>query len=127
MRNAVVRATGVIAVLVAGMVIGRSVLAENGSIAALTVRTSGAQEYVKVVAQNSSDSAITSTTWVTLTSASITVPAGHTDLVMADFFGESTCYLIGGSAGSTCQVRIRVGSTEMTPQVGTDESFDHTS
>src|SRR5688500_11324120 len=107
MRGSVVRVAGIVAVLVAGMVIGRSVLAENGSIAAVTVRTAGAQEAVKVVGSSDPWSLATTGAWSMVTSASITVPAGHTDLLTADFFAESYCS--DNTAANPCYLRMRVG------------------
>src|SRR5687767_13335712 len=111
----VVRVVGVVAVLALGMLIGRSVFAKDGSITAVTARNSGALEAVRIVGSDS-DSVTTSTTFGTLTSTTITVPAGQTDLITADFFGYSACYLIGGAAGSHCYVRLRAGNVEMHPQ-----------
>src|SRR5687768_7884874 len=83
---------GLMVSLSLGLLMGRSVLAEDGSVAAVTVRTAGAQEYIKVVGSTDPlDLAGGTGTFQPLTSAAITVPAGHTDLITVDFFGDSFC------------------------------------
>src|SRR5215211_5111769 len=87
---------------VVGTLAGRSVLAEQGSVAAVSVRTGGASEGVKFV--GSTDSlTVTSTTFTPLTSAAMLIPAGHTDLVAVAFSAESTCAsTLNSNAGATC-------------------------
>jgi hypothetical protein len=105
-----------IAVGVAGTLLARSVLAEEGAVDAVTVRSAGEQEAVKIVA-NRLSGVTSSTTFVTATSASITIPAGHADLVIVDLVAESTCRYTGAptTAGGDCRVIMRIGSVELLP------------
>jgi hypothetical protein len=106
-----------------GLVMGRSVLAENGSVAAVTVRSAGAQEYIKVVGSTDTWSAGATSGWWPVTSAAISVPAGHSDLVTVDFFAESYC---GNENGlDFCLMRVRVGAVEFAP-ADSDFRFDAT-
>jgi hypothetical protein len=122
MRGSIVRVAGIVAVLGAGMVIGRSVLAENGSVAAVTVRSAGAQEYIKVVGSTDDWFAPAAETWQPVTSAAIVIPAGHNDLITVDFFAESYCY--DPAAPEYCRLRARAGATELLPAAGIDFIFD---
>src|SRR5687768_1628259 len=73
------------------LVVERTVLAEPGSVAAVTVRSAGVQEAVKVVGSTDFTTITTLGSWSPVTSASITIPAGHTDLLTVDLFAESLC------------------------------------
>jgi hypothetical protein len=125
MRRAVlVSMFGVVAVVSVSiaLIAERTVLAENGAVAAVTVRSAGEQEYVKIVASNTTTT-FTTVAWVTLTSAAINFPAGHTDLLIADFVCESYCSEgTSNVAGGGCNLRLRVGSTDLYPQAGS--SYD---
>jgi hypothetical protein len=59
-------------------------------------------------------------------SVQITVPAGHTALLIARFSAESSCS--GGDSGSTnwCVVTIRVDGNATQPATGADFAFDST-
>jgi hypothetical protein len=129
-RSLLVSLAAVIVVLsmALGLMMGRSVLAENGSVDVLTVRTTGAQEFAKIVGSSSGIESQTSTDWVNLTSASITIPAGHTDLVIAEFVATSSCFdtvpPAGGGSDDYCRVRLRAGPTDMYPRPDTNFVFD---
>jgi hypothetical protein len=108
--------------LALGLFMARSVLAENGSVAAVTVRSAGAQEAVKVVGSTDPLELTSTNVFAPLTSAAITVPAGHTDLITVDFFAESFCSNDLGGA-TYCRLRLRVGGIELSPAAGTDFIF----
>jgi hypothetical protein len=108
--------------LLLGLFMARSVLAENGSVAAVTVRSAGAQEYVKVVGSTDVITITNTFDWIPITSAAIAIPAGHADLISVDFFAESYCF--HATDASPCLVRMRVGTTELAPAAGSDFSFD---
>ena len=52
---------------------------------------------------------------------SLTVPAGHTAMILARFSAESACY---GADQQNCGVRILIGGTEASPAVVGDFAFD---
>jgi hypothetical protein len=66
----------------------------------------------------------TSTTYgdVTGASATVTVPAGQTSLIIAEFTAESFCDASDDSG--YCTVRILIGGTEGNPAEGTNFAFD---
>src|SRR5688500_2144458 len=74
----VVRVGAMLAVLAVGMLVGRSVLAEDGSADAVVKRSAGAQEGVTILAEGITHST-SSTTLVLMQSTTVTIPAGHTD------------------------------------------------
>ncbi len=92
---------------------------DNGSLVPSPASASlGAQRIVAV--RESVASTTSSTTYVTLTSASVTIPSGQRGLMVAHFSGESLC---GGTSGY-CSLRILIDGTEMVPNSGTDFAFD---
>jgi hypothetical protein len=60
--------------------------------------------------------------WANIPGASVnlTIPAGHTDTILARFSGESLCW---GMAG-WCQLRILANGVELDAQGGVDFAFD---
>jgi hypothetical protein len=66
----------------------------------------------------------TSTTYGDVTGASttVTVPAGQSALIIAEFTAESFCD--AGDSSGYCSVRILIGGTEGNPAEGTDFAFD---
>jgi hypothetical protein len=65
-----------------------------------------------------------STTYVELpgASATVTVPAGQSSLIIASFTAESEC-AVGGGTGY-CSVRILIGGLEANPGAGSEFHFD---
>ena len=87
--------------------------------------TNGADAFTDVgVATSLNPFNTSSTTFVDIPamSTSITVPAGRTATVIAQFSAESTCS--GGQAGSWCSVILVIGADEMAPAGGTASAFD---
>jgi hypothetical protein len=107
------------------MLMGRTVWADpagqtdDGSVDALTVRTAGTLAGVKLVGQTT-PTLITSTSYTTLISAAITIPAGQTNLVVAEFAAEVQCF---GAAAYWCTVNMRADPTDMWPDFGTNTDF----
>jgi len=134
MRSAVLLRIGIlVATLSLGTLIWHVALADeptsaqDGQIAAITTRQSGAQEAVKIVG-DSLTTLTSSTTDTVLASTAITVPAGHIDLAIVEFAGESACFYTGAPVGDgtgTCQLHMRVGNTALIPVAGI-QSFDST-
>jgi hypothetical protein len=56
--------------------------------------------------------------------ATITVPAGQTQLVQATFSAESYCFGYSGLAYQFCSLRILADTSEMLPKSGMDFAFD---
>ena len=54
-------------------------------------------------------------------STNITVPAGRTATLIANFSAESTCV---GSGADNCSVRVLIDNAEMAPAVGLNFAFD---
>jgi hypothetical protein len=67
------------------------------------------------IARGSTSAATTSTSWVNIPNASvtITVPAGHRAILLATLSGESICQ--GGSVADECDVRIMAGTKQFLP------------
>lgn len=87
--------------------------------------TDGADAFTDVgVATSTTEFVTSSTAFVDVpgASATITVPAGHTATVIAQFSAESTCS--GGQAGAWCSVVLLIGATEMDPAEGSSSAFD---
>jgi hypothetical protein len=123
MRHSVlVSLAGVAVILSVALVVQRVVLAEPRSVAALTVRTAGAQEAIKVVGSTAPWTLTTTGAWAPVSSAAIAVPAGHTDLLTVDFFAVSSC--ADSRAPVRCVVHLRVGQTELSPAAGDAFTFD---
>jgi hypothetical protein len=56
--------------------------------------------------------------------ATVTIPAGSSGLILARFSGESRCS--GGVGAQWCSVRVLIGGVEADPVVGADFAFDST-
>jgi hypothetical protein len=108
--------TTVIAVI-GVMAVQQAFAASDGSNAQSTVSATKGAKRITAVREDAASST-TSTSFVTLSTASVTIPAG-TGLMVAHFSGEALC---GGSSG-WCSVRILIDGTEMVPQSGTDFAF----
>jgi len=81
------------------------------------------------VSESGNNSTVGSTTTQTLLpgmQVRITVPTGHTAILIARFSAESACY--GGDTAQPdwCIATIKVGNVEMRPQTGGDFAFDST-
>jgi hypothetical protein len=72
-----------------------------------------------MVQEETAAQATTSTTFTTLTSDSISIPATGKYRVVARVSGESEC-----DATDWCTLRILVGGIEANPKVGSDFAFD---
>src|SRR5215467_2348729 len=97
-------------------------LASSGSaFAVLQKHTGKAVTAVTVVTENEL-SFVGSTSFQSLGTTTITVPADKVQLVVADFTGDSQCQ--GAFGGNWCQVRILADGAEMNPSSGGDYAFD---
>lgn len=92
---------------------------DAGTEAQTTVSAALGAQRVVVVREDAASTS-SSTSFATLASAPVTIPAGQRGLLVARFSAESLC---SGSTG-WCSVRILVDGTEMVPQSGTDFAFD---
>lgn len=109
--------------IVALVVFSALVLTTSGF--AATKNTGKSVQKVTVVTE-SSPSTTNSTAFLDIpgASASISVPAGKTQLVQVRFSAESSCF---GSTGWWCSVRILANGVEMLPAAGTNYAFDSSS
>jgi hypothetical protein len=94
-----------------------------GSMSAFAVRQKHTGNGVTVVTENAI-SFIGSTSFQNLpgAAATITVPAGQVQLVLADFRADSTCQ--GSFAENFCSVQILADGAEMAPVAAGDFAFD---
>jgi len=78
------------------------------------------------VASGTGATTTSSTTFVDVPGATlnITVPAGQTMLIVAEFTAESSCS--GGGAGEWCSLKTVIGGTDGTPDVDGDFAYDST-
>jgi hypothetical protein len=108
--------TTVIAVI-GVMAVQQAFAASDGTNAQSTVSATKGAKRITAVREDAASST-TSTSFVTLSTLSVTIPTG-TGLMVAHFSGEALC----GGSGGWCPVRILIDGTEMVPQSGTDFAF----
>ena len=102
-----------IVVLVAVLVVALVSVSTYAVLAASNSLSGKSITAVKVVhAAGSSAVTTSSTTFQTLTSTSITVPAGTKAIILARFSGSAYC---NGGGFSNCEVKILIGGTNPTP------------
>ena len=83
----------------------------------------------KRVVSTTAISSTSSTTFVTLASTEMAVPAGMDALITARFSAESRCTESGGTGVNWCEVRILIDGVEANPvetSSGQDFAFDST-
>jgi hypothetical protein len=120
MRIRAIRTTALIAVVsIIATVAVEQALAAIDSSQSTTVTANMAARRITAVREDIA-STTTSTTFVTLATASITIPSGQSGLITAQFTGESLC----NGSGGWCSVRLLIDGTEMVPQSNTDFAFD---
>jgi hypothetical protein len=99
------------------MAVQQAFAASDGTNAQSTVSaTHGAKRIVAV--REDAASSTSSSSFVTLATAGVTIPTG-TGLMVAHFSAEALC----SGPGGWCPVRILIDGTEMVPQSGTDFAF----
>src|SRR5438552_3682809 len=85
-----------------------------------STRLGGAVEAVRIADLQGTTQATSSTSLVPLGSTKISVPAGHTDLVVARFDAQTLC---SGAPATNCLVQLRAGHAVMLPDAATAAVF----